>query len=139
MGKADQDGRAGVWEDDAPTTSRVEGAQVRRYSPISSLRKLPRDTWLRRIGGLNSFVDNLTDATHGRFFGGDERAFARTLSFKIPEGAHTELEEWYENAVLANVIAMNAAAQESGGPQAAFQLSLCWAPYEYTENQGEEQ
>ncbi len=28
LGEADQDGRPGVWEDDAPTTSGVEGAQV---------------------------------------------------------------------------------------------------------------
>ena len=29
LGEADQDGRPGVWQDDAPTTSGVEGAQIR--------------------------------------------------------------------------------------------------------------
>jgi hypothetical protein len=117
----------------------VDGGKVERFAPVSSLRKLPRDTWLRRIGALNSFADNLTDATHGRFFGRDPRAFARTLSFKIPAGSHAELEQWYESSVLATVIAMNDTAEESETDQEAFQLSICWAPYEYIENQGDDQ
>ncbi len=122
------------------TQQRVEPVHSRnvvKYKPASALRKLPHDTWMRRIGALGSFVDNLADATYGRFFDRQPKAFARTLSFALPPGAHAELETWYEAEVLAKVIELSEAADESEERQ-DFQLSLCWAPYEYLRSKGDD-
>ena len=111
--------------------------QTNRFKPLKSLRQLPRDTWMQRIGGLNSFVDNMAGATFGRFFKHDERTFARTLSFSIPKGSHAELESWYKTSILSKVIEMNDAAEQVEAKD-SYQLSLCWAPYEFINHQSGE-
>lgn len=100
------------------------------YEAVESVRRLPRDTWMARIGGLNSFVENLTHATFGRFFRREPRAFARTVSFQVPPGAVNELDKLYEELLLPRLREITEQAEEceSGEP---MQLSLCWAPYEY--------
>ena len=100
------------------------------YETVESVRRLPRDTWMARIGGLNSFVENLTHATFGRLFRREPRAFARTVSFQVPPGAVNELDKLYEELLLPRLREITEQAEEceSGEP---MQLSLCWAPYEY--------
>ncbi|MCB9507758.1 MAG: hypothetical protein H6700_02685 [Myxococcales bacterium] len=99
------------------------------YRPAAAVRKLQRDTWVKRIGGLTSLAGNVADAAYGRFFKDDPRSFARTLSFRVAAGAEARLTAWYESALLPMVVAADQEADEVG-EATSMQLSLCWAPYE---------
>lgn len=117
----------------------VQG-RVTEYKPALSLRKLPRDTWMRRLGGLMSFADNLADATWGRFFRATPGTQARTVSFSIPAGSERELAEWYEAVVLPKIVAMDAEADTLPPDQRRpMRLSICWAPYEHLDSERAEQ
>ncbi len=112
------------------------GSRVVSFEPVSALRKLPRDTWMQRVGGLTSFAENLADAAFGRFFKEEPRTFARTLTFEVPQGAAEALQAWYEDEVLTKIIALNKSAEQVEERE-SIQLSLCWAPYEYIRSEGE--
>ena len=43
-------------------------------------RRLVRDDWLARVGGLTHQLASVSSAAVGRFFNDDDRAFARTVS-----------------------------------------------------------
>lgn len=113
----------------------AEQGRTTVYRPASGVRSLPRDSWVNRIGGLESFGENLSNAAWGRFFADDERAFARTLSFRLTEPQIRELDAWYQSAVLPAIVAWSEAAEsvQDTTPRTAMQLSLCWAPYEAME------
>ena len=113
----------------------TESGRTTVYRPAAGVRSLPRDRWVNRIGGLESFGENLSNAAWGRFFADDPRAFARTLSFRLTDAQLTELDAWYQQSVLPVVIAWSEAAEatEDAPPRTAMQLSLCWAPYEAME------
>ncbi len=100
------------------------------YEAVSNVRRLPRDNWMAQIGGLNSFVDTLTNATYGRFFKKEQRAFARTASFPVPRGQVELLGKLYEDVILPRLteISKDGEQCEDGEP---MQLSLAWAPYDY--------
>lgn len=106
----------------------LDGRTV-EYAPVTNLRKLPRDTWMRRLGGLNTLVDNVADATFGRFFRDEPRTFARSLSFQLPRGGTERLRRWYEESVLPRIVELSDEA--TGDDVESVQLSLCWAPYEF--------
>lgn len=110
-----------------------------------AVHRLPRDTWIARVGALNSFAENLTNATFGRFFRDESRAFARTVTFHAEPGTFDWLPEFYETEIVPG---LKARMRNSGAVQAddasaelsnptssseAVQLSLCWAPYQYTD------
>lgn len=107
----------------------VRAGRAMEYAPVSNLRKLPRDTWMRRLGGLNTLVDNVADATFGRFFRDEPRTFARSLSFQLPRGGTERLRRWYEESVLPHIVELSDEA--TGDDVESVQLSLCWAPYEF--------
>jgi hypothetical protein len=98
--------------------------------PAPGLRRLARDTWLQRIGGLTSFSENFADAAYGRFFATEPKSFARTLSFQIPAGAHASLEAVYQDLILPELTRLSDDA-EGASDADSMQLSLCWAPYEF--------
>jgi hypothetical protein len=100
------------------------------YRSVADVRRLPRDTWMERIGGLNSFVENLASATYGRFFAREERAFARTVSFPMSPQDLARLRALYEDQVRPALEQLGAEADQHGDG-VPMQLSLCWAPYEY--------
>ena len=77
-----------------------DGERTVVYRPVPGVRTLPRDTWVRRVGALTSFSDNLADAVFGRFFRNDDRAFARTLTFSMLPSDVRLLSEWYQREML---------------------------------------
>ena len=87
-------------------------------------------TWLARIGGLTSFVLNLSDAAYARFIDDEPHAFARTLSFLIRPDDIQVLERHFRDTLVPLVQQLDeeAKASEDGEP---IRLSLCWAPYDY--------
>ncbi len=125
--------------DEAIAALRSEGridlvpGRTPRFRPAEGLRRLSRDTWRARVGGLTSFAENLADAVYGRFFASEPGAFARTLSFNVPEGGHEALERLYSETLVETIERLNREAEETeqGAP---MQLSLCWAPYELIRN-----
>ena len=107
------------------------------YEAVTDLRRLPRDTWMARVGGLNSFVENITNTTYGRFFTGDQRTFARTLTFSLRPEDLEVLGALYEQQVLRTVRELG---DEADAAESAvdMQLSVCWAPYEYLTSEDED-
>ncbi|MEL6178183.1 MAG: hypothetical protein AAFS10_04475 [Myxococcota bacterium] len=107
-----------------------------KYEPAASVRSLPRDTWMARIGGLNSFSENLTNAVFGRFFRHEPRTFARTLTFRGRPGVFRELTDFYTHRILPGLQSMHVETTDQTEPA---QVSLCWAPYEYMNPEPEEE
>ena len=118
--------------DELVATGRVElrDGRTPTYHPASMLRQLARDTWVQRVGGLTSFAGNLADAVWGRFGEATPSAFARTLSFRVPKGSHERLEKFYEESLLPLILELD--AEGEGDDRAPMQMSLCWAPYEWS-------
>ena len=104
-----------------------------KFAPAASVRSLPRDTWIARIGGLNSFTENLTNAVFGRFFRDEPRTFARTLTFHGGPQVFKEMTRIYQEAFLPGLQGLH--YEEHAEDAQAAQVSLCWAPYEYIKPQ----
>lgn len=101
--------------------------------PSTSVQSLVRDTWLARIGALNSFVASLGDAVWGRFIEPSPAAFARTLNFLVRPEDLPEVQRFFTDQLVPHMTALDAAAQEAGRQGEAtesLRLSICWAPYE---------
>ncbi len=107
----------------------VRGRTV-KYAPASPVRRLARDSWMDRIGALNSFADNLSNAVYGRFFRAEPRAFARTLTFRGDKVLFDDLARFYEEVVLPGLRSLHVTNDDGDAVEAA-QVSLCWAPYDY--------
>ena len=111
-----------------------ETGRTPRLVVDAHVTSLVRDTWLARIGGLNSFLGNLTDAVFGRFFRAEPRAFARTLNFLVRREDQPALDRLFAETLVPTIRALDEAAQ--GQPDAdTVRLSLCWAPYHYLDHQ----
>jgi hypothetical protein len=106
-----------------------DGERTITYRPSPGVRSLPRDTWVSRVGALASFGENLSNAAYGRFFGSDDRSFARTLSFRLTPERVSSLNALYQDTLLPQIVAWSD-ADESSETAVAMQLSLCWAPYD---------
>lgn len=91
---------------------------------------LVRDTWLTRIGGLNSFLGNLSDAVFGRFFRNEPKAFARTMSFLVAKEDVAELDKLFSDVLVPAVQRLDDRAKTADDRE-AFRMSVCWAPYDY--------
>ncbi len=122
--------------DDAVDQLLAEGRIVERAgrTPVlevdNSVTTLVRDTWLARIGGLNSFLSNLSDAVFGRFFKGEPKAFARTMSFLLREQDLPELHRLFVESFIPTAQKVDEQAKAAGDGE-RFRVSLCWAPYDY--------
>ncbi|MEO1273284.1 MAG: hypothetical protein AAFX99_34810, partial [Myxococcota bacterium] len=97
------------------------------YRVVRSVTSMVRDTWLARIGGLNSLLQNLTDTVYGSFVLRDPRSTARTLTFSVMPERLDELQA----AFLALVQTIAALDEEAEGhPDAVpMRLSVFFAPF----------
>lgn len=112
-----------------------ERVEITRESPTveyavpDSEFRLYENNWMARIDGLNNLLENLTDAIVGRFFEEDDRAFARTLNFRIREEDKEELERLYEEEIFERLAELE---QQVDDPDAEdvveMSLSALWAP-----------
>ena len=111
---------------------RVARAERTGGADLWSLRvDQDRRDWTRllsRLDGLNDALSGVTGAIYGRFFGADRRAFARTLSFRVPSGAHAELERIYEETIFRAIVALDERAGLDEASAEAMTLSIFWAP-----------
>ncbi|MEC9397955.1 MAG: hypothetical protein VYE40_04705 [Myxococcota bacterium] len=96
--------------------------------------RLVKDSMVSRIGALNSFLGNITNAIHGRFFNADPTSFVRTLSFRIAPEQLTELRALYEQLYeQLREMEQTSRSEQDEEELLEMQLSLCWAPYEREE------
>lgn len=113
-----------------------EEGRTPRLMVNQRVNTLVRDTWLARIGGLNSFLGNLGDAVFGRFFRSEPRAMARTLNFLIRDRDRAALDRLFMETLVPAVQALDEAAQGADDAE-SFRMSLCWAPYHYLESESD--
>lgn len=107
------------------------GARTPLLRPTTEVQSLVRDTWLARIGALNSFVGNLGDAVWGRFVDASPRSFARTLSFLVREEDAPELQRFFSETLVPFMSGLDAAAADADAARREpYRLSLCWSPFE---------
>jgi len=101
--------------------------------PTAAVQSLVRDTWLMRIGALNSFLASLGDAIYGRFLSGSTRSFARTLNFLVRPEHEPLLQRFFEDTLVPFATRLDEEAHAASGEAAGepFRLSICWAPYEW--------
>ncbi|MEL6177667.1 MAG: hypothetical protein AAFS10_01880 [Myxococcota bacterium] len=102
-----------------------------KYAPSATVRSLPRDTWLARIGGLNSLAENLTNVVFGRFFANEPRTFARTLTFDGGPKTFEQLTDFYQHTILPGLKGIHRTDRPEGDASQLAQVSMYWAPYEY--------
>ncbi|MCA9298670.1 MAG: hypothetical protein KDA28_06365 [Phycisphaerales bacterium] len=104
-----------------------QSGRVPVYSIVHGSERLVRPDWRSRIGALNSLGRTVSDAVWRRFFEDDERAFARTLVFRVPADRIAELRTIYEEAVYRRLESLerDAADREDA---VAVQLSILWTP-----------
>ena len=90
-------------------------------------------TMIARIGGLSSFISNLTDAAYARFVDEEPEAFARTMSFLVKDGDIERLTAHFAKSLIPLIQQID---EEAQGAEDARQirLSMCWAPYDYIRN-----
>jgi hypothetical protein len=114
----------------------MDESRTPRLRPSAAVQKLVRDTWMMRIGALNSLLANVGDAVYGRFLDKSDRAFARTLSFLVRPEDEGELGRFFEEQVVPFMTRLDAranAARLEEGQEAsseAFRMSICWAPFD---------
>lgn len=103
--------------------------------PTAAVQNLVRDTWLMRIGALNSFLANAGDAIYGRFLSGTPRAFARTMNFMVRPEDEPLLQRFFEESLVPFATRLDEAGHDSAATEEAnaesFRMSVCWAPYEW--------
>lgn len=102
------------------------------YEAARPESRLPRDTWLARIDALDHLLAAVGDAVVGRFFRGEPKAFARTISLRVREADLPALQALYEETIWPALAALDEAAK--GDPQAtALNYVVLHAPRDYIE------
>lgn len=105
--------------------------RVTTYARVRPKMRLVRDELLARIDGLGNLAANAADAIHARFFGDEERSFARTVSLHVRPEDFDELRRLYEDVLWPRLVALDEAAAETGADSAAVDLSIQWAPRQH--------
>ncbi len=96
------------------------------------------DSWLAKVDGLNNVLRTVADAVYARFFENDERAFARTLSFRVMPADIEKLRAFYEKELFKLIVELDAKT-EGEEDAIPLSLSLFWAPYNFIEEKDKEE
>lgn len=115
---------------------RTDGRTVYYEVPRSEFR-LYQDHWMAKIDGLNNHLFSVVDSIFGRFFKDDERAFARTLNFRIRKEDIGELRKLYEEVIFPRLRDLDEAAKNADDAEEVG-LSINWAPDRMTEGDSSE-
>ncbi|MBN1947200.1 MAG: hypothetical protein JW797_16130 [Bradymonadales bacterium] len=103
-----------------------QGRTVVRYRLAAPQHRLVHDHWMARIDGLNNLMRSISQAVEARFLGSDERAFARTLSFRVKSEQVPKLEQLYREQIFPLVTQLDAEVGEEDG-SLPLTLSITWA------------
>ena len=98
------------------------------YGITTPERRLVRDDWLARVGGLTHQLAAVSSAAIGRFVKNDERTFARTVSLRIRRDRLAALEEMYREQIWPLLKTLDAECGDGNeGDAVSVSFSLCWA------------
>lgn len=101
------------------------------FEVVQSEQRLVRDDIMARIDALNTLLGQVTDAVFGRFFRQEQKAFARSLQFRIRAEDLPRLRQLYEESVWKTLSELDEAARDD--PHAIpMGATLCWAPMDLT-------
>ncbi len=99
------------------------------YIPTQSVNSQLSTQWVKRIGGLNSLVDNLYQTIALRFLKdevSEEEAFARTLSFYLTPDRLASLQELFWKVMVPRISELDQASHSE--PDAhTVKMTLFWA------------
>ncbi len=112
----------------AEGTIAAQRGRTVKYRVVKSVNSRVRDTWLTRIGALNSLVDNVTDTVKSRFFSRGGHSFARTLTFHVDPENVEEIHAGFQ--VLVDRIATLDEAAHDHESAIPLRMSVIFAPYE---------
>ena len=111
-----------------------------KYSITTPERRLVRDDWLARVGGLTHQLSTVSKAAFGRFFKNDERAFARTVSLRVHRDRLNALETLYRDEIWPLLATLDAECSECPETESVpISFSVCWAPADPIELQHEDE
>lgn len=92
-------------------------------------RRLVRDDWLARVGGLTDQLNAVSKAVLGRFFKDDERAFARTVSLRVRRDRVAALEAFYRDEIWPLLTTLDEECNgQADSETVPVSFSVCWAP-----------
>lgn len=104
-----------------------EVGRTTTYVATARANRIMDDGMAARIDGLNNMLSTIKSAVIGRFFGGDERAGARTVSLRVRPQDLGEIEALYERAVWSRLVELDAMASECE-EAVEVGLTFVWAP-----------
>jgi hypothetical protein len=82
------------------------------------------ENFARRIGALNSLVQNVAETVVARFIEPRSGSFARTLNFRVREEDLVELETAYRE-LLDRMLELESKADSTSVP---IRMSVLWTP-----------
>ena len=92
--------------------------------------RLYQDNLLARLDGLSNLLDSLARTIAGRFLDDDERAFARTLNFRIRRQDLPALRRLYEEQIWPRITELEARVEAGEEDVEVMDLSVFWGPGE---------
>lgn len=101
-----------------------EGRQV-RYRATQPVSRLVDEGFARRIGALNSLMQNVAETVIARFIAPKEVSFARTLNFRIRPEDHDELRAAYDT-LLNKMLELETRVDPQAG-SLPIRLSVLWS------------
>lgn len=106
---------------------RIDGRTI-KFGTTRLVTRLVDEDFSRRIGALNSLLQNVAETVVGRFIERRATAFARTLSFRIRAEDVEELNASYQ-AFLRKMVALEGRV-EAGTESLPIRLSILWSEIE---------
>lgn len=106
----------------------VSGRTV-RYEIGGGQHRLVRAPWMARIDALHDLMGAVVGAVEARFFDNDERAFARSLTFRVRPEDLPRLRALYEEQMFKLVVELDEAATDDEDA-VPFQFAVLWTPAE---------
>lgn len=108
------------------------------YRVVKHEFRLVSPEWTARLDGVNNLLSNIANALDARFFHEDERAFARTISFRVRDQDMDALKSMYRDVIWQTLSQLDEQAHDD--PDAhVIDMSIVWAPYEFIFNTLEQQ
>ncbi len=88
----------------------------------------------KRLGALDTLLSSLAELIRRRFFKADSSAFARTVTFRIPQGGGEALQAFYDEQLWPFLAKLEEQAAEEGSSERR-QLTIFWTPPGDLENE----
>lgn len=111
---------------------RVPG-RTERFEVVGAQYRLVSRDWLARLDGLDNLMASVANVVFARFFKGERRAFARTVSLRVRDADIARLEALYAETIWPALVALDEAAHDDPESR-SMDISILWAPYEYTQD-----